>query len=86
MKIAVCVKQIPDPATPYQLDATTHWVIRPPDQVMDDTDRYGVEVALQLKEASEGEVVLEILSRVPEDLKLTYEPLRSPKQTPVESA
>ena len=58
MKIAVCVKQIPDPATPYQLDPSTHWVIRPPDQVMDDTDRYGVEVALQLKEASEGEVVL----------------------------
>lgn len=58
MKIAVCVKQIPDPATPYQLDPATHWVVRPADQVMDDTDRYGVEVALQLKEASEGEVIL----------------------------
>ncbi|HUG74320.1 MAG TPA: electron transfer flavoprotein subunit beta/FixA family protein [Acidimicrobiia bacterium] len=58
MKIAVCVKQIPDPATPYSLDPETHLVQRPEDQVLDDTDRYGIEVALQLAEASEGSVVL----------------------------
>ncbi len=39
MKIAVCVKQIPDPATPYDLDPDTHFVVRPNDQVLDDTDR-----------------------------------------------
>jgi len=58
MNIAVCVKQIPDPATPYQLDAENHWVIRPEDQVLDDTDRSGVEIALQLAEATEGTVTL----------------------------
>jgi electron transfer flavoprotein beta subunit len=58
MNIAVCVKQIPDPATPYELDADNHWVVRPDDQVLDDTDRYGVEVGLQLAEASEGTVTL----------------------------
>jgi electron transfer flavoprotein beta subunit len=58
MNIAVCVKQIPDPATPYELDPENHWVVRPDDQVLDDTDRYGVEVALQLAEASEGTVTL----------------------------
>jgi electron transfer flavoprotein beta subunit len=57
MKIAVCVKQIPDPATPYELDPETHFVARPNDQVLDDTDRYGVEVALQLAEASEGTTI-----------------------------
>jgi electron transfer flavoprotein beta subunit len=62
MKIAVCVKQIPDPATPYALDPETHFVVRPDDQVLDDTDRYGVELALQLAEASEGEVVLVSMS------------------------
>jgi electron transfer flavoprotein beta subunit len=58
MKIAVCVKQIPDPATPYSLDPDTHFVVRPEDQVLDDTDRYGVEVGLQLAEATEGTVTL----------------------------
>lgn len=58
MRIAVCVKQIPDPATPYSLDPDTHFVVRPEDQVLDDTDRYGVEVGLQLAEASEGSVAL----------------------------
>jgi electron transfer flavoprotein beta subunit len=57
MKIAVCVKQIPDPATPYELDPDTHFVARPNDQVLDDTDRYGVEVALQLAEAREGTTI-----------------------------
>ena len=62
MKIAVCVKQIPDPATPYELDPDTHFVIRPEDQILDDTDRYGIEVGLQLAEATEGSVVLVSMS------------------------
>lgn len=58
MNIAVCVKQIPDPATPYELDNENHWVVRPNDQVLDDTDRVGIEVGLQLAEGSEGTVTL----------------------------
>jgi electron transfer flavoprotein beta subunit len=58
MRIAVCVKQIPDPATPYDLDPDTHRVVRPNDQVLDDTDRFGVEVGLQLAEGNEGTVTL----------------------------
>lgn len=58
MKIAVCAKQIPDPATPYTLDPENHFVDRPNDQVLDDTDRYGVEMGLQLSQESEGTVTL----------------------------
>jgi electron transfer flavoprotein beta subunit len=58
MKIAVCVKQIPDQATPYELDPETHFVVRPQDQVLDDTDRYGVEVGLQLADSNDGTVTL----------------------------
>lgn len=58
MKIAVCAKQIPDPATPYTLDPTDHYVVRPNDQVLDDTDRYGVEMALQIAEATGAEVTV----------------------------
>ena len=58
MKVAVCVKQIPDPASDYSLDPATHWLERPAEQVLDDTDRYGVEVALQIADAHEGSVTL----------------------------
>lgn len=58
MKIVVCAKQIPDPATPYQLDPETHFVVRPEDQVLDDTDRYGIEVGLQLSQATDGTVTV----------------------------
>ncbi len=58
MKIAVCVKQIPDPATPYRLDPETHFLMRPAEQVLDDTDRYGIELGLQLAEATSGTVTL----------------------------
>ena len=58
MKVVVCVKQIPDPATPYTLEEGTHWLTRPDDQILDDTDRYGVEMGLQLAQANEGTVTL----------------------------
>lgn len=58
MKVVVCVKQIPDPATPYRLEAGTNWLIRPAEQILDDTDRYGVEMGLQLASASEGTLTL----------------------------
>ena len=58
MKVVVCVKQIPDPATPYRLEEGTNWLIRPDEQILDDTDRYGVEMGLQLAQAGEGTVTL----------------------------
>jgi electron transfer flavoprotein beta subunit len=58
MKVVVCVKQIPDPATPYRLEEGTNWLVRPSEQVLDDTDRYGVEMGLQLSQASDGSVTL----------------------------
>ena len=48
MKIAVCAKQIPDPALEITYNGGN--INRPDEQVLDDTDRYGIEVALQLKE------------------------------------
>ncbi|MDJ0664249.1 MAG: electron transfer flavoprotein subunit beta/FixA family protein [Acidimicrobiia bacterium] len=65
MKIAVCVKQIPDPAAPYDLDPDSHFVVRPNDQVLDDTDRYGVEVGLQLVEQVGEEATLTLVSMSP---------------------
>jgi len=58
VQVVVLAKQIPDPATPYRLEPDTHWLIRPTEQVLDDTDRYGVEMGLQLAQGAEGTVTL----------------------------
>ena len=58
MQVLVCVKQIPDPASPSLLDPGTNRLVRPPEQVLDDTDRYGIEVGLQLAEQTDGAVTL----------------------------
>ncbi len=58
MQVVVCVKQIPDPASPSSLDPETHRLVRPADQVLDDTDRYGIEVGLQIAEQTEGTVTI----------------------------
>src|SRR4051794_39387515 len=58
MNVAVCVKQIPDPASPGQLDEH-HWLKREGKLILDDSDSYGVEMALQLVDkAGGGEVTL----------------------------
>jgi electron transfer flavoprotein beta subunit len=59
MNVVVCVKQIPDPAAPQSLEPGTHTLARSGKLILDDSDAYGVEMALQLAEqAGGGEVTL----------------------------
>src|SRR5688572_477151 len=54
MNVAVCVKQIPDPNLPGKLDPQTNTLVREGKLVIDDSDMYGVEMALQLVDAAGG--------------------------------
>jgi electron transfer flavoprotein beta subunit len=56
MNVAVCVKQIPDPAAPASLDSATRTLDRSGKLILDDSDSYGVEMALQLA-GGEGDSV-----------------------------
>ena len=59
MNVVVCVKQIPDPADPGALDPDTKTLKRDVKLILDESDSYGVEMALQLVDtAGEGEVRL----------------------------
>ncbi len=59
MNVVVCVKQIPDPADPGQLDPSTKTLKRDGKLILDESDSYGVEMALQLVDkAGGGEVTL----------------------------
>jgi electron transfer flavoprotein beta subunit len=57
MKVVVCVKQIPDPADPGELDPSTNTLKRDVKLILDESDSYGVEMALQLV-GDDGEAVL----------------------------
>src|SRR5437868_3565270 len=58
MNVVVCVKQIPDPAVPGAL-AADHTLDRSGKLILDESDSYGVEMALQLVDtAGGGEVTL----------------------------
>ena len=56
MIVAVSAKQIPDPAIePFYVNGS---LSRPDEQILDDTDRYGIELALQIKETMGAEVIV----------------------------
>jgi electron transfer flavoprotein beta subunit len=58
MKIAVCVKQVPDATVHKRMDAATKRLDRSGEAALNPTDLNAVEEALRLKEADGGEVVL----------------------------
>jgi len=58
MKIAVCVKQVPDATVHKRLDPSTHRLDRSGEAALNATDVNAVEEALRLKEAHGGEVVV----------------------------
>jgi len=66
MDIVVCVKQIPDPADPGELNPESNTLKRDMKLILDESDSYGVEMALQLRDAAgQGEVTL--VSMAPHD-------------------
>ena len=54
MNVIVCVKQIPDPALPGELDPSTNTLKRAGKLILDESDSYGVEMALQLVDLAGG--------------------------------
>lgn len=58
VKIAVCVKQVPDASGVKRLDAATNRLDRTGEGALNPTDVNAIEEALRLKEAHEGEVVV----------------------------
>src|SRR3954454_11535828 len=66
MNVVVCVKQVPDPATPGTLDPGSHTLKRQGKLILDESDSYGVEMALQLATAAGGGEV-SLVSMAPND-------------------
>jgi electron transfer flavoprotein beta subunit len=58
VKIAVCVKQVPDATSVRRIDSATNRLDRTGEGALNATDMNAVEEALRIKEAHEGEVVV----------------------------
>ena len=58
MKLAVCVKEVPDASAPKRLDPQTLRLDRTVEGALNPFDTHAVEEALRLKEAGGGEVVI----------------------------
>jgi electron transfer flavoprotein beta subunit len=65
MNIVVCVKQIPDPAEPSALDPETNTLKRDSKLILDESDSYGVEMALQLADTAGGDGEVTLVSMAP---------------------
>ena len=64
MKVVVCVKQIPDPSDPGELDPEAKTLRRDMKLILDESDSYGVEMALQLVDSA-GEGSVHLVSMAP---------------------
>jgi electron transfer flavoprotein beta subunit len=58
VKIAVCVKQVPDATAAKRIDPATHRLDRSGEGALNTTDVNAIEEALRVKEAQGGEVVV----------------------------
>ena len=74
MNVVVCVKQIPDPAAPAALNPGTNTLDRSGKLIMDDSDNYGVEMALQLASGEGDEVTLVSMAPGRRDLRPAHRP------------
>lgn len=68
MDIAVCVKQVPSADDPPALEPGSHRLRRTGKAVLDESDTYGVEVALSLAEAAGASSVTAVSMTPAEDL------------------
>src|SRR6478736_4734872 len=85
MHVVVCVKQIPDPAEPGKLEAD-NTLDRSGKLILDESDSYGVEMALQLVDkAGGGEVTLvSVTAGVVEPRYPSFKGIMAAKSKPVE--
>jgi electron transfer flavoprotein beta subunit len=65
VKIAVCMKEVPDPSAPRRLDPSTHRLDRSVEGTLNDFDTHALEEALRVKDGA-GDTEVVVVSMGPE--------------------
>ena len=55
MKIAICVKEVPDPTAEKRLDPGTNRLVRSGENTLNPYDRHAIEAAVRIKEVGAGD-------------------------------
>ena len=53
MKIAICVKEVPDPTADKRLDPGTNRLVRSGENTLNPYDRHAIEAAVRIKESGQ---------------------------------
>ena len=61
MKIAICVKEVPDPTAEKRIDAGSNRLVRSGENTLNPYDRHAIEEAVRLKEGPAGESEITIV-------------------------
>ncbi len=73
MKIAICVKQVPDPTAQKRIDPESHRLVRSGENTLNPYDRHAIEAAVQLKEGPAAGAEITIVSMAPASASRTID-------------
>ena len=66
MRIAICVKEVPDPTAEKRIDAGTNRLVRSGENTLNPYDRHAIEAAVQIKEGPAPDAEITIVTLGPE--------------------
>ena len=66
MRIAICVKEVPDPTAEKRIDAGTNRLVRSGENTLNPYDRHAIEAAVQIKEGPAPDAEITIVTVGPE--------------------
>ncbi len=65
MKIAICVKEVPDPTAEKRIDPGTNRLVRSGENTLNPYDRHAIEAAVRLKEGPSPDAEITIVTMAP---------------------
>ena len=66
MRIAICVKEVPDPTAVKRIDDGSHRLVRSGENTLNPYDRHAIEAAVQIKEGPAPDTEITIVTMAPE--------------------
>ncbi len=65
MRIAICVKEVPDPTAVKRIDDSTHRLVRAGENTLNPYDRHAIEAAVQIKEGPAPDTEITVVMVAP---------------------
>lgn len=66
MRIAICVKEVPDPTAEKRIDEGSHRLVRSGENTLNPYDRHAIEAAVQIKEGPAPDTEITVITVAPE--------------------